>query len=159
MRMNFTLKPLHCFQFLLFLLLSSVSHAGDGIIPQHPVSKLYFEENKNQWPSQVKYQADIPGGSLFFEKSTLTFLQEENVDFHGFHDPGKANLPLTVRFHSYKVNFENSNPGVQIVGTDPSTFVKNYYRGNDPSKWAENVNVFEGVRYENMYSNIDIKFF
>jgi hypothetical protein len=130
--------------------------AGNGILPNPGVSKLFFEENKSQWPGEVKYQVEIPGGNLFFEKSTLTFLQAEEHDFHGSH---ASNDPVTVKFHSYKVNFENCNPGVQISGIDEYSFVRNYYRGNNSVNWAENVRVFEAVKYENMYSNIDIKFY
>ena len=120
-------------------------------------TKLFFEENKNQWPSQVKYRVDIPGGNVFLEKNTLTYNITENVDFHGFtRNPMD---PVTVHSHAWKVNFENSNPNVLVTGYDPCTFVRNYYLGDDPGKWAENVQVFWGVNYENIYSNINIKFY
>lgn len=124
------------------------------VIPNPVSDKLFFEENKNQWPSQVYYQVEIPGGSLFLEKNLFTFHLVENVDFHGFVRKSKDSV--TVHHHSYKVKFENSNPAVQISGTDKYSFVRNYYRGSDPEKWADNVSVYEGVKYQNIYSGIDI---
>ncbi|MBI4932212.1 MAG: gliding motility-associated C-terminal domain-containing protein [Bacteroidetes bacterium] len=121
------------------------------------VSKLFFDENKNQWPAQVKFHAEIPGGNLFLENNTLTYLLSENVDFHGF---GKTKMePITVHYHAWKVKFENSNPAVQIKGDNQYSFVNNYYHGNDSSRWAENVKMFEKVKYENIYDNIDVNFY
>lgn len=141
---------------LLLTLAGSVSAFGgnDVLGHKHPESdKLYFEENRNQWPSQVKYQVGIPGGDLFLESNVFTFSLMEHVDFHALRG---SNTPVTVKQHAYKVNFENSNSAVQISGFDPYTFVRNYYRGNDPSRWASNVSVFGGVKYENMYAGIDV---
>ncbi len=121
------------------------------------VSKLSFDENKNQWPSLVKYHVEIPGINLWLENNALTYLATEKVDFHGF---GKTKMePITVHYHAWKVKFENSNPNVAVLGRNPYSGVNNYYLGNDKSKWAENVNVFEKVKYENIYSGIDINFY
>ena len=32
-----------------------------------------FEQNKGQWPQQVRFRAEIPGGALFLEKQGLTY--------------------------------------------------------------------------------------
>lgn len=124
------------------------------VIPSPVSDKLFFEENKNQWPSQVKYQVEVPGGSLFLENNSFTYHLVENVDFHGF--VRKSADSVTVHHHAYRVNFENTNPSVEISGFDKHSFVRNYYRGNDPANWADNVSVFQGVKYQNIYSGIDI---
>lgn len=146
------------FIFFVAVLTSLLASAGEGILTPRPASHLLFEENKNQLPSHVKFHVGIPGGDLFMEKQTLTFLQAEHYDFHGFHNPNPTNAPVTLKFHAYKVHFLNSDPQVQIKGTDAFPFVHNFYRGNDPSKWASDVAVYSGVRYSGIYPGIDIQF-
>ena len=117
--------------------------------------KMVFEQNKNQWPQQVKYEADIPGGKLFLEQNTFTYLSLENHNFHDFKRGNTA--PVTLHYHSYKVNFENSNKNVEVTGNDRFEWHRNYYLGNDPKKWADNVPVFGEVYYKNLYANVDMK--
>src|SRR5436309_3207627 len=86
-----------------FAFLFGGMRAVAGTTPITPVapavdSRLFFEENKNQWPAQVKYKVDIPGGNLFLEKNTLTYQLVENVDFHGFTRSNPKD-PITVHSH------------------------------------------------------------
>lgn len=119
-------------------------------------SNILFEENKNQWPSQVKFQADIPGGKIFLEKNTFTFLYQENIDWHGKYRNESAG-PVRVKRHSYKVNFENTQAHAVVSGNNRQEGHRNYYLGNDPQKWAESVALFSAVYYKDLYPNIDMK--
>lgn len=39
--------------------------------------------NKGQWPQQVRFRAEIPGGALFLEKQGLTYhFQKSNHKGH-----------------------------------------------------------------------------
>src|SRR4051812_47442966 len=118
--------------------------------------KIIFEENKNQWPGQVKYQADIPGGKLFLEQNTFTYLYAQNIDWHGQLE-NERSAAVKVKYHSYKVNFKNSNPNVEVSGNNRYSWHKNYYLGNDPKKWADNVPLFGRIYYKELYSNIDME--
>lgn len=151
-RLLFNIKML--FKRLLFIVLFLVSFLAYANGKSPSSSTIIFEENKNQWPAEVIYQADIPSGKLFLEKNTLTYLLVENVDFHDF----SRNMEdtVTVRYHSFKVNFQNSNPNVSINGNDPYSFHRNYYLGNNPDKWAENVKLYGQVHYSNLYPFIDM---
>lgn len=156
--MKFSIKQFAFLSLILFLLTGAGSvFSHNAKIDPSAFAKLFFEENKNQWPSQVKYRAEFQGGNVFLENNTLTYLLSENVDFHGFNRT--KDEPVTVRYHAWKVKFVNSNPLVQIAGKEPFPFLRNYYRGNDPQKWAEGVSVFEKVSYQNIYKNIDIDFY
>lgn len=118
--------------------------------------RMTFEENKNQWPRQVKYMADIQGGRIFLEQNTFTYVYKENINLH--HNP--KYLPtdtFKVHYHSIKVNFENSNPHAEIIGNDLFPGHRNYYIGNDKSKWADNVPLYGQVYYKDLYENIDMR--
>src|SRR5690242_17452208 len=70
--------------------------------------KIAFEANRNQWPDQVKFQAKIPGGDVFLEKNTFTYNYVENINWHRDHR-NESGGPVKVKYHAFKVNFENSN--------------------------------------------------
>jgi len=118
--------------------------------------KIAFEANKNQWPDQVKFQAKIPGGDVFLEKNTFTYNYVENINWHRDHR-NESGGPVKVKYHAFKVNFENSNTNVAVSGNKRYSWHRNYYLGNDPKKWAENVPVYSEVIYEGLYHNINMK--
>jgi len=117
-------------------------------------NKLNFEENKNQWPAQVLFSSDLTNGKVFFEKNTFTYVFHESLEHH--YDAGLAGSEL-VKHHAFKVNFLNANNQVQVSGLNAFPQYRNYYRGNDPSKWAEGVRVFGEVSYQSIYPQIDLK--
>ena len=119
-----------------------------------PAPKMIFEENKNQWPGQVLFEADFAGGKLFLEKKAFTYLLIERVDLHSMRH--KEESPK-IRYHAFKVNFINSNLNAEIAGNNRFPFHRNYYLGNDSSHWAEGVKLYEAVSYKNIYPSIDMK--
>ena len=140
---------------LVFGLLLAFSAAGFASIGEAP--KITFEQNKNQLPRKVKYSADIPGGKLFLEQNTFTYLYEQNMNFHETHMNNESRGPIHMKFHSFKVNFENSNADAEISGNNLLETKRNYYIGNDERNWASNVPLYTEVYYKNMYNNIDVK--
>ena len=106
--------------------------------------KMIFEENKNQWPEQVKYMTDIVNGRLFLEKNTFTYVFMDNSTSQdhapgqgivSFLDPAKViNRAPVMKFHAFKVNFENSNPNVELSGNNLLQGIRNYYIGNDEDR-------------------------
>ncbi|MES2592524.1 MAG: PKD domain-containing protein [Bacteroidota bacterium] len=137
-----------------FIFISSIaSIVGEELVPV-PSRKLIFEENKNQWPKQVLFEADFGGGKLFLEKNTFTYLLIESVNFHDFKKKEK-DLPL-IHYHSFKVNFLNSNSTVNITGANPYSFQRNYYLGDNPRNWGEGVSLYAEVVYKDLYPSIDM---
>lgn len=122
------------------------------------IPKVIFEENKNQWPSQVKFKADIKGGALFMEQNAFTYVLKENINWHKDHR-NESGGPVTQKHHAFKVTFENSNPNSEIFGNNRYSWHRNYYIGDDRSKWASNVPVFSQVYYKNLYENIDLQYY
>lgn len=64
-----------------------------------------------------------------------------------------------LRAHAYRVSFADANENVEIVPDKPLPGYNNYFIGNDPSKWASNCRVFQGVTYKNLYPNIDVRYY
>lgn len=65
----------------------------------------------------------------------------------------------TIRSHAYQVQFLGGADNPYIVPDKMLKTYNNYFIGNDPSKWAKNVKIFEAVVYKNVYPNIDIRYY
>lgn len=72
----------------------------------------------------------------------------ENSSIEHHQESGKA--------HAYKVQFVNMNKKTAITPQKALPGIENYYKGNNPSKWAQGVKSFESITYSNIYSQIDL---
>lgn len=125
---------------------------------QNPSSKIIFEKNLNQWPEQVLYKARIPGGDLFLEKNRLVYNYIESIDWHHEHK-NESGGPVKVRYHAIMVDFLGSNPEVKMEGQMQMEGHRNYYLGNDQSRWASNVPLYSHALYKDVYPGIDLSLY
>lgn len=149
----------------IFSLLSTVLHATDPKLPagvKQPDVKagIAFIENKNQWNTQVKYKANLPGGELFLTGKGFTYSYYSLEDLERIHElghdrPGVSTDNEIVKCHAYKVNFLGGNTDARVTPVDKKSYYHNYFLGNDQSKWAGNVSLFGQVTYEDLYPGID----
>ena len=118
-----------------------------------------FVENLGQWPEQVDYKLNIPGGHLWCENSELTFQLIDPV-IHDFLHPTdlKATAPEFLDIHVYKLQFLGGDL-TQAQGDKISDEYYNYFIGNDPSQWASRAHAFEKIDYQNIYPHIDMKLY
>jgi gliding motility-associated-like protein len=152
------------FFFILFLL-PKLNYGVEITKIQIERTGLKFVENKTQWDSRVIFRADIPMGSLFLEKQTLTYVLVDPHELEGCHHKGECKNEneveddmRMVNCHSFKVHLNGSNPNAVIEGTEKYPEYHNYFIGNDPAKWASEVKLYKGVNYKNIYPGIDLNF-
>lgn len=129
---------------------------------------LEFIENKGQWDPRVRFMGTVPGGALFIHPSGFTVLQHNPEDWqtvqdklHGHIDKTRASQPerTTVRSHAYAVEFVGANPNPQIIADKPLPNYNNYFIGSDPSKWAAGCKIYQGITIQNLYPNVDIRYY
>lgn len=131
---------------------------------------IEFVENKGQWDNRVKYKGDVSTGAIFIRSGGFTILQHNPDDlveldaaFHGHTFNGKPAKSLDdkmiLRSHAWNVDFVGAAPDLQVVPGKPVASYNNYFIGNDPSKWASNCQVYQAVTLENVYPNIDIRYY
>jgi len=121
---------------------------------------LKYVKNKGQWHSNVIYKSEFNRGAVFLEPSGFTFLINHKEDLKKRHalmheqdvDPARKN----IRAHAYKVNFIGASTFTSLKGENKFSEYYNYFIGNDESKWAANVPLFEKVRYHQLYDGIDM---
>ena len=115
----------------------------------------------------MKYHTKLHVGDIFFENNTFTFdlYSPEDLDevYKIRHDKKMrelyANKPVILRKSVYKMNFLNSNSNVFLSTSGNIGYVKNYFRGNDPAKWASDVESFEKLTYNEIYNGISAEIY
>ena len=121
-----------------------------------------FIENKGQWEQNILFKADIPGGALFLEKNCLTYnlIDGKDIRHADFNNPKNEDKSDegVFHFHSYQVKFINSLPN-NITYESPYSDYYNYFIGNNKSKWASKVKKYKNIKYNNLYENIDFRFY
>jgi len=120
---------------------------------------LSFVKNNGQWESPVQYRASLGGlNTIFLENDGFTYLFHNEEDAEKLFDHSKRDREKIqpVRSHAYHVTFLNANNQAKLKPTQPRTEYNNYFLGNDPSKWASHVPLFDQVRYENLYPGIHL---
>lgn len=124
-------------------------------------TRYQFIANKGQFHENVSFRVDIPNGLLFLENNTFTYhfydgqLLEE---LHHGHYKGNT-TDLAMRYHAYKVKFENANPNPVIHAQKKASNFYNFYLSNDPSKWASKVPAYGEITYQNLYPGINLKMY
>lgn len=130
---------------------------------------IEFIENKGQWDQRVRFTGAVPGGAFFIHKSGFTVVQSKpdelarvKEQMHG-HAEGnsKKNAPALSRLssHAYRVSFVDAAENPVIVADKPLPTYNNYFIGTDPAKWAANCKIYQGITLQNIYPNIDARYY
>jgi gliding motility-associated-like protein len=125
-------------------------HANGFTVVQHNTSDLqrFFQRQHGSVDGNTPTQAtarNSPGKSNFQP-------QKPGAD--------PATYPsFTIRSHAYQVQFVGANANPEIVPDKTLPTYNNYFIGNDASKWASNVKIFQAVLYKNVYPNIDVRYY
>jgi len=145
-----------------FILILAALMAGTSASAQ-----MEFIENKGQWDPKVNYRGDFSSGAFFLENQGFTVLMHNTSDLqkvseiiHG-HKAAEAGMRVVLNSHAYKVNFVGaaSMKTMRQVPDKVQQGVNNYFIGNDPSKWAGDCKIYQAVTYENLYPNIDVRYY
>ena len=130
---------------------------------------IEFVENKGQWDNSIKFLGRVNAGAFYVQKGGFSVLQHNPDDWARIgelmHKHGTKENPLnkqpgvTVRSHLYQVRFLNGNENPEIVADKPLPGYNNYIIGNDPSKWAADCKVFQGITVKDIYPNVDVRYY
>jgi len=129
---------------------------------------LEFIENKGQWPTAIKFQAQTVAGAFALQNNGYRVLVHNPKDLAALNThPREKNHVSTVpenfdgvlHSHAYEVRFLNANPNPTIVPEKIQTSYNNYFIGNDSSKWASDCKIYKAVVYKEVYPGIDIRYY
>jgi hypothetical protein len=135
-------------------------------------NKLAFIQNKGQWPLEINYLTDFPGGQALATSTGMLV---------GCYDPASIQArvawgmkieardsgyqyqidhptPPDLKGHGWRFHFLNGNPMKIIENKGQSNDFYNFWIG-DPSHHASKVRSFDEITYKNVYDNIDVKYY
>ena len=118
--------------------------------------RMHFSENKGQWEGNILFKSVLPNADIYLENSCFTVLLADPKNPKGKPYLNDKSTNRNFRFHAYRLNFPNARPD-SIFGEDMESSYENYFIGNDPSKWASGVKLYQTVVYKNLYRGIDLK--
>ena len=130
---------------------------------------IEFIENKGQWDSRIKFLGQANSGAFYVQQKGFMVLQHNPSDLDRvaeyIHRRGSAleknarQSRDTLRSHAYQVEFLNANENPQIIADKPLPGYNNYFIGNDPSKWASDCKVYQGITVKDVYPNVDVRYY
>lgn len=148
---------------------------------------LEFVENKGQWDKKILYLANTGVGSIALQSDGYRILLHNEHDLEkinphpypgrhqhktdivkqatslnpsrGGEGGGGSDEKLVLRSHAYQVRFLNANPNPKIIPDKALPSYNNYFLGNDSTRWATNVKIYQGITFKNVYPNIDIRYY
>lgn len=116
--------------------------------------ETWFEPNRGQWDSKIIYKVGLQKGDFFIEKDKFTYALNNLGDvYHAAHEGDSVDQ---VNHHTIHSHFINSSWQGEVVESDSSSFYKNYFLGNDQSKWQSKVSSFKSLRFVEYYPGIDM---
>lgn len=116
--------------------------------------ETWFEPNRGQWDAKIIYKVGLQKGDFFIEKDKFTYALSDLGDvYHAAHEGEDVD---EVKHHTIHSHFVNSSWQGEVVESDSSTFYKNYFLGNDQSKWKSKVASFKTLRFIDYYPGIDM---
>ncbi|NCT76859.1 MAG: PKD domain-containing protein [Chitinophagaceae bacterium] len=134
-------------------------------------SNIEFIENKGQWDSRVRYKGEINSGAIFIRNTGFTVLQHQpdeyaliqnmiqHHDQKGLDAMRRADGKLAVNSHAWNVDFVGASPRMRVVPDKALPSHNNYFLGNDPSKWAAECKIYQAMTLEDVYPNVDVRYY
>ena len=167
------------FLLIAVLILSSFGKTGESSsLVKDPMiienSTFQFIENKGQWDAEVLYRLQTPFANMNLEKDQIKFqlLDPESLAAlkhqghnheakpgHEGDDPQPQIATHGIKGHNFTMKFVNSSKHTVGQASKPLEQYYNYLIGNDPSKWASHVHLYNEVAYQSLYEGIDLRFY
>jgi hypothetical protein len=148
------------------------SKAQARILDQYGKLPLSFEANYGQTDGRVKFLSRTNGYSLFLtaDEAVLALNGQKastNTNKENGNKGKIANAPSPLRSGTavtksggvLRMKLRNANAAAKVTGEDELAGTSNYFIGNDPAKWRTSAPTFAKVKYEGIYSGIDLVYY
>ena len=133
---------------------------------------LMFRKNMGQWDEKILFSGSARSANVYFMKNELSFgfirpaeKEEEGrnsvlreameIQDRAYGRQGKDENEMLV----WNVKFQGANPNSVLTSRGQAESKANYFLGNDPKKYCMNVPDSRILSYENIYANIDLKYY
>ena len=113
---------------------------------------LQFELNRGQSDSSVQFISRSANHALFLKQNEAQFVFPNKER----SSTGKKQM---VRPDVLKMNLLRANENASVVGLDELPGRTNYFIGNNPDNWQQEVPAFKRVKYDDIYEGIDLIYY
>jgi len=126
---------------------------------------LAFEANHGQTDTQVKFLSRTGGYTLFLTADEAVLaLSGKKANTNKAKAVGVSHSLQSGTAEQkvggvLRMKLRNANPAARVTGTDELAGKSNYFIGNDAAKWHSNVPTYAKVKYEGIYSGIDLVYY
>jgi hypothetical protein len=130
------------------------------ILDRYGKLPLSFEANHGQADARVKFLSRTGGYSLFLtgDEAVLT-LSGGKAKIAGTARTLQSRMAAPKSGGVLRMKLRDANPAAKVTGVDELSGTNNYFIGNDPKKWRTNVPTYAKVKYEGIYSGIDLVYY
>jgi hypothetical protein len=127
-----------------------------------------FIENCGQFNNKISFMATIEKGLFCLRGDEINCLIPiakdklgETARFYSVDKiPKKFSIPKqNIDIIPISFRFVGANSNMEIIGSNLFTTNRNYFLGNKPEKWFQNVRGYGKIIYKNIYENIDLEYF
>jgi hypothetical protein len=122
---------------------------------------LSFEVNQGQTDARVKFLSRGSGYTLFLTSDEAVFSLRGSKSKDGASGVGQLRPAPTAPTTSavLRMNLVGANRAAKVAGTDELPGKNNYFIGNNPNKWRSGIPTYAKVKYEGVYSGIDLVYY
>lgn len=115
---------------------------------------VYMHPNKGQWDSQILYNVELSNGNFLFDKDGYTIALRS---FSHQHDLAERHHEEDIQGYGFKIKYVNGNTSSLFEESEKSSTYRNYFLGNDKTKWQSEVYSFRNVVRKGIYAGIDVE--
>jgi len=126
---------------------------------------MSFEANYGQSNSQVKFLARGQGYTLFLTSTEAVFVFTKTVSVSrdrletSIMEMQAGSLDTdSIACIVLRMQLVNTDPSTRVIGLRELPGKSHYFIGNEPKNWRSNIPHYKKVRYEEVYSGIDLIF-
>ncbi|MDY6852912.1 MAG: hypothetical protein SV487_12660, partial [Thermodesulfobacteriota bacterium] len=129
--------------------------AADGTRGDMPWTRLplYFEENRGQTSSRVKFLARARGCTVFLSPDEAVFDLRRSEKIGAAKKAGPGTKPKAA---ALRMRFIRNGPEPRVIGLDRHPGKVNYFAGRDLKKWRANIPTYAKIVYKGVYPGIDL---
>jgi hypothetical protein len=121
-------------------------------------------DDHGQTDGRVKFLSRTGGYSLFLTgDEAVLALSGKKTNADRAKIGSAARLPQSMATTKaggvLRMKLRNANPAVKVSGEEELAGTSSYFIGNDPTKWRTSVPTYAKVKYEGIYSGIDLVYY
>jgi hypothetical protein len=139
------------------------SRTQSKILGQYGNLSLSFEANHGQTDGRVKFLSRTGEYTLFLTADEAVLRMRDSAADKGTSKATRAvrasGTGATDPYGVLRMKLRNANRAAKISGVDELEVTSNYFMGNDPSKWQTDVPSYSKVKYEGIYSGVDLVYY